>query len=90
MEPKFNIGDRVRVIRKIPGHWNSFGKMDHWLGQVMTIRECTGYNAGIPEYRMEEDIDEWYGGWTWREDCLEPAEENAFDETELLTILEAM
>lgn len=72
---KYNVGDKVRIVSA----WgpdccqNIEGKMDHWLGQVMTIREyaCT-------EYRMEEDQDEndGDGGWYWSDDMIAgPAEE---------------
>lgn len=56
-------GTRVRI----KDHWesgtqNSFGRMDHWLGEIMTIRSCYGESS----YRMEEDAEEQYGdGWVW-------------------------
>lgn len=92
MEPKFNPGDRVRAFQKLPGHWNNEGRMDHWLGKIMTISAFSGTHDHIPVYHMKEDVDERPPfGWSWREDCLEP--ENAkppLKETDLLTILEAM
>lgn len=70
----YSVGDKVRIVSA----WgpdccqNIEGKMDHWLGQVMTIREyaCSGY-------RMEEDQDENDdGGWYWSDDMIAgPAEE---------------
>ncbi len=71
---QYNVGDKVRIVSA----WgpdccqNVEGKMDHWLGQVMTIRECAGSG-----YRMEEDQDENDdGGWYWSDDMIAgPAEE---------------
>lgn len=62
----FKIGDKV-IIRKFdtrPEHWNNLGKMDHWMGQTVTIRSfnVNGY------IKIEEDIFEHTGnGWYWRE-----------------------
>lgn len=64
---KFNIGDKVVVARR-GRNWNSDGEMDHWLGQVMTVKD-----AYCDTYTMEEDQSEREGGWMWDEDDLEPA-----------------
>lgn len=69
---KYNVGDKVR-IKKVeecgrPFGWNHNGKMDHWCGQIMTIRSI--YNE--ISYEMVEDINENDGGWAWCEDVLEP------------------
>lgn len=58
---KYNLGDKVLIVSKRTPHMNSNGKADHWLGKIMTIRECGGGG-----YRMYEDRNEWYGnGWHW-------------------------
>lgn len=88
--PKFVAGDRVRIFQKLQDHWNSSGKMDHWLGQVVTIKGIVDCGT-IPTYKIEEDVEEWMGyGWVWREDCLELVDGAIeFDKTDLLNILEA-
>lgn len=66
---KYKVGDKVRIVSK----WgekntgiNSEGKMDKWLGKVMTIRR-----AGGAYYKMEEDKGEHINGWLWSEDEIE-------------------
>lgn len=69
MEMRFKVGDKVIVARRGAG-WNTDGKMDKWLGKIMTI----GYKCR-DSYRMEEDQDENDGvGWWWDDEDLEPAE----------------
>lgn len=69
MEMRFEVGDKVIVARKGIG-WNMDGKMDKWLGKVMTI----GYK-GMDFYNMEEDQGENDDrGWCWDDEDLEPAE----------------
>lgn len=66
---KYNVGDRVRIVKKWnkDTNQNSAGQMDKWLGKVMTIREVR-----VLDYRMKEDMDEHYGeGWYWNEACIE-------------------
>ena len=65
---KYKVGDKVRIVSK----WgegccqNRSGKMDKWLGKVMTVRD-----VGITLYRMVEDIeDNESGGWAWTENCI--------------------
>lgn len=91
MEPKFKPGDKVLIARK-HWTWNLDGKMDHWLGNVMTIKESFG-NINANSYEMVEDKCE-YGGWYWREECLEPATAHIdpveITEGELLSALEVM
>ena len=69
MEMRFNVGDKVIVARR-GETWNADGKMDKWLGRVMTIRY-----KDVDAYHMEEDQDEYDGeGWWWFDTDLEPAE----------------
>ena len=65
---KYKVGDKVRIVSK----WGKNccqspnGKMDKWLGKVMTVRD-----VGITLYRMVEDIeDNESGGWVWTENCI--------------------
>ena len=67
---KFNVGDKVIVARK-GENWNLQGKMDKWLGKVMTIRDV----FGIASYWMVEDEGENWGGWIWNEEDLDPINE---------------
>lgn len=64
---KFKVGDKVRIVDKwVAGcSENIEGKMDKWLGKVMTVRAIEN---GC--YRMEEDSNEYCGGWYWREPCI--------------------
>lgn len=63
---KYKVGDKVRIVDHRTGHMNNFGKMDKWLGKVMTIRECL-----LSGYWMEEDYGENIGyGWRWDDDMI--------------------
>ena len=69
MKQEFKVGDKVRVAKR---HWtfNVLGKMDKWIGHVMTIREI-----GFTSTKMEEDKNENDArGWDWNYECLEPVE----------------
>ena len=72
---KYKAGDKVRIVSKWgEGCYQSpTGRMDKWLGKVMTVRD-----VGITLYRMVEDIeDNESGGWAWTENCIAgPACEN--------------
>ena len=65
---KYKVGDKVRIVSE----WGEgccqspTGRMDKWLGKVMTVRD-----VGITLYRMVEDIeDNESGGWAWTENCI--------------------
>lgn len=67
---KYKVGDKVRIVSK----WgegccqNRQGKMDKWLGKVMTIRTTYGYCT----YGMKEDVGENGGlSWLWNENMIE-------------------
>lgn len=67
---KYSVGDKVRIVNKwVAGCYeNREGKMDKWLGKVMTIREVDEEEEC---YRMEEDVEELYGnGWHWHEPAI--------------------
>lgn len=61
-------GDLVKIVDYWHGNCGeaSNGEMDHWLGQIMTVR-CNEGDA----LRMEEDISESYNGWYWFPDAIE-------------------
>lgn len=69
---KYKVGDKVRVKKTATCEcsisWNNNGKMDHWRGQIMTIRSLLNETG----YKMVEDINENGGGWRWHEYWLEP------------------
>lgn len=66
---KYKVGDKVRIVSKWNAHscQNRGGRMDKWLGKVMTIREIDGC-----DYRMVEDQTEngMARGWYWNEYCI--------------------
>ena len=67
----YKIGDKVRIATKklIPEYWNEEGKMDKWMGKVMTIKEIF---LSTPAYRMLEDEGENFGrGWLWYDNMIE-------------------
>lgn len=56
------VGMQVRFKGRWPNEgpwWNSAGRMDHWLGQIVTI---AGFRDGC--FVIEGD-DRGYGVWTW-------------------------
>ena len=68
---KYKVGDKVRIVSKKPGvGWNGEGEMDKWLGKTMTIRRASHMGC-FDFYRMVEDQNEWFGGWTWYEWMIE-------------------
>lgn len=84
---KYNVGDRVRIIddwSKGDDSQNHAGKMDKWLGKVMTINEV---NVEHNCYYMKEDSGEaWHGslkGWKWNEVMIECKVEE--EETDVFT-----
>ena len=65
---KYKVGDKVRIVSEWGEgcHQSQTGRMDKWLGKVMTVRD-----VGITLYRMVEDIeDNESGGWAWTENCI--------------------
>lgn len=73
MKMQYKAGDRVCICSEWNGEAarlvNPDGKMDHWLGAVMTIREV---NDRYGHYLMQEDKDERGGyGWFWYDSLIE-------------------
>ncbi len=58
---KLKPGDKVRIVNYRTNRMNSSGKMDKWLGKVMTVRE----RLDELTIQMEEDKHENAGGWIW-------------------------
>ena len=63
---KYKVGDKVRIVDHRTYRMNNFGKMDKWLGKVMTIRDLSSTG-----YWMREDYGENNGyGWLWDDDMI--------------------
>lgn len=68
---KLKPGDMVVIVDQWPrpngtGRQNHQGKMDKWLGQIMTVRR-----TGPMEVQMEEDRNENNGGWFWYPEMID-------------------
>ena len=74
-------GDKVKIVDAWlpkeerfhawgPCNENEEGKMDHWLGKVMTVREVSNFSNDV---RMAEDIHEgvYTDGWYWNRYCID-------------------
>ena len=62
---RFKVGEKVivRSFSKRPCYWRGDGKMDKWMGKVVTIK-----SDGINYYSINEDEEENSGdGWAWQE-----------------------
>lgn len=74
---KYNVGDKVRIVSERVSGMNDEGRMDKWLGQVMTINEILGNG----DYGMKEDAGEFHwgelDGWSWDDDMIECKVEDA-------------
>lgn len=66
---KYKVGDKVRIVDYRTDNMNPFGKMDKWLGKVMTIIK-SGINGYGVHYCMEEDRYDFLGHWCWYEDMI--------------------
>ena len=63
---KYKVGDKVRIVDHRTYNMNPYGKMNKWLGKVMTIRDLSS-----PGYWMREDYGENNGyGWLWDDDMI--------------------
>lgn len=70
---RFKVGDKVIVksFSERPDHWNISGKMDKWMGKIVTILKYR--ESDINPYLIEEDKGENLGGrWHWRESDFLP------------------
>ena len=63
---KYKCGDKVRIVGYRTYNMNPYGKMNKWLGKVMTIRGLSSFG-----YWMEEDYGEYLGdGWMWDDSMI--------------------
>lgn len=70
-QDSYKVGDKVKIVDKwVSGIQNWQGKMDKWLGKVMTVR-VTDAAEQKNIYLMEEDADDPYLGWYWSADDIE-------------------
>ena len=61
---KYKVGDKVRIVKEKPErNWNSEGRMDKWLGEIMTIESVLDFE----NYKMKEDGGLWY----WEDHMIE-------------------
>lgn len=69
---KYKVGDRVRIVDHRTATMADDGKMDHWLGKIMTIKHIEERRAsGVTYYKMVEDEEEFFGnGWYWDDECI--------------------
>jgi len=58
---------RIKHFDERPDHWNDTGKMDHWMGKTVTIREISTPSVYITE---TSDLD--YREWRWDKSDFEP------------------
>lgn len=68
MKYKYLIGDKVLIVSKWNDHTeeNPEGRMDKYLGTVMTIR-----NIVRGGYKMQEDKNDYNNdGWFWNDYCI--------------------
>ena len=81
-------GMKVRIVSTrdtYDGSWNAAGEMDHWLGQVMTVR-----SVDVDTCKMEEDIDDRSDGeegWFWYPqmiECIVECKDTEFEPNESL------
>ena len=64
---ELHAGDKVRLTDKRPFYWNQWGKMDMYLGRVVTIKSrCLDEEKFI----IEEDYGDDFGGWVFRVDDI--------------------
>lgn len=68
---KYKVGDKVRIVGEQVTGMNLSGKMDKYLGSIMTIKSCDG---ALKPYKMEEDQDFKdidFNGWCWDDNMIE-------------------
>lgn len=61
MELKVGQKVRIKTYNRRPGYWNSHGKMDKYMGKVVTIRRVSDTSVKIKEDK-NENCDT---GWSW-------------------------
>lgn len=59
---KYKIGDRVRIVNHRTSRMNQSGKMDKYLGKIMTIKRVCSFS-----YAMVEDNSKFF----WLDEMIE-------------------
>ena len=65
------VGDRVKIV----DGWNAYtsensaGKMDKWLGAVMTVKEI--YDGFCIMKEDQNDRTGFFHGWSWNKYCID-------------------
>lgn len=74
-EPKFKVGDKVKVVKNEDCYFGWIEDMDTFVGKVCTIKSIIGKQSNTPvEYILEEDYS--YLSWSFDEDCFELVNRN--------------
>lgn len=61
---EYKVGDRVRIVTEKTGtHWNSEGKMNKWLGKIMTVKKI---NSSDTVKMVEDEGENLRDGWYWK------------------------
>lgn len=68
---ELHVGDKVRIKNRRGPHWNGVGRMDKWMGKIVTINEIDDEGIFIKEDAGEHSGGELYG-WCWQADDFEP------------------
>lgn len=77
---KYKAGDRVRIVSERTKNMNQDGKMDCWLGKIMTVRNVVDE---YKRYEMSEDSCRW----VWDDDMIAGLAEPEMTAEEVLKIL---
>ena len=74
MSTRYNVGDRVVIVSERTNNMNDEGKMDKYLGTVMTIREVGNTGNSFLPYSMVEDAEDYFynnhKGWIWGDEMI--------------------
>lgn len=77
---KYKVGDRVRIVKEHDDLMDPEGRMDKYLGTVMTISGISESVESICPYRMVEDN----GNWHWNDEMIEGLVVDEMSAVELL------
>ena len=67
------VGMKVKIVDQWNAHTcqNPDGRMDRWLGQIVTVAEVQLGSNGDGYIFIEEDKLEDYGHWYWNKHCID-------------------
>lgn len=80
---ELHVGDKVRLTDKRPFYWNQWGKMDMYLGQVVTIK---AKYLDEEKFIVERDYGDDCGGWVFRVDDIDSIVSNTVSDIDSLLI----